>query len=288
MRQSLGATPIALTIAGSDSSGGAGIQADLKTFTALGVYGASAITALTAQNTRGVQGVEAIKPEFVVAQLDSVLSDLDVAAIKTGMLANKAIVSAVAGRLRAAANGGLRASLIVDPVMVATSGDVLLAGDAIAAIITELAPLATLLTPNLAEAAKLLDAEMATTEAAAAVQARTLSTRLGCPVLVKGGHGPGNSVVDLLSDGSNLVRFARPRIATRHTHGTGCVLSAAAAALLARGMDLPDAVAGAKAFVWQGLQAGRNLGIGQGSGPVDCLFAIRDQPLPIGNGGPQQ
>ena len=288
MRQSLGATPIALTIAGSDSSGGAGIQADLKTFAALGVYGASAITALTAQNTRGVQGVEAIKPEFVVAQLDSVLSDLDVAAIKTGMLANKAIVSAVAGRLRAAANAGLRASLIVDPVMVATSGDVLLAEDAIAAIITELAPLATLLTPNLAEAAKLLDAEMAKTEAVAAVQARTLSTRLGCPVLVKGGHGPGNSVVDLLDDGSKLVRFARPRIATRHTHGTGCVLSAAAAALLARGMDLPDAVAGAKAFVWQGLQAGRNLGIGQGSGPVDCLFAIRDQPLPIGNGGPQQ
>jgi hydroxymethylpyrimidine/phosphomethylpyrimidine kinase len=287
MRQSLGATPIALTIAGSDSSGGAGIQADLKTFAALGVYGASAITALTAQNTRGVQGVEAIKPEFVLAQLDSVLSDLDVAAIKTGMLANKAIVSAVAGRLRAAANAGLRPSLIVDPVMVATSGDVLLAGDAISAIITELAPLATLLTPNLAEAAKLLDTEMARTEAAAAEQARTLSTRLGCPVLVKGGHGPGNSVVDVLYDGTNLVRFARPRIDTRHTHGTGCVLSAAAAALLARGMDLSAAVAGAKAFVWQGLQAGRNLGIGQGSGPVDCLFAIRERPLPIGLGEPQ-
>jgi hydroxymethylpyrimidine/phosphomethylpyrimidine kinase len=171
--------------------------------------------------------------------------------------------------------------------MVATSGDVLLAEDAIAAIMTELAPLATLLTPNLAEAAKLLDAQMAKTEAAAAVQARTLSTRLGCPVLVKGGHGPGDSVVDLLDDGSKLVRFARPRIATRHTHGTGCVLSAAVAALLARGMDLPDAVAGAKAFVWQGLQAGRNLGIGRGSGPVDCLFAIRDQALPIGSGGPQ-
>jgi hydroxymethylpyrimidine/phosphomethylpyrimidine kinase len=275
-----GAAAIALTIAGSDSSGGAGIQADLKTFTALGVYGASVITALTAQNTRGVQGVEAIRPEFVLAQLDSVLCDLEVGAIKTGMLANRAIVSAVAGRLRDAAGGG-RPPLIVDPVMVATSGDALLAQDAVSALSQELAPLAALLTPNLAEAARLLDADMATDEAQAAAQAKVLAARLGCPVLLKGGHGSGDTAVDLLAEGGDLVRFARPRLDTAHTHGTGCVLSAAVAALLARGLGLRPAIAGAKAFVWQGLQAGRSLGVGHGRGPVDCLFGIARSPLPL-------
>jgi hydroxymethylpyrimidine/phosphomethylpyrimidine kinase len=275
-----GAAAIALTIAGSDSSGGAGIQADLKTFTALGVYGASVITALTAQNTRGVQGVEAIRPQFVLAQLESVLCDLEVGAVKTGMLANRAIVSAVAGRLREAA-GGRRPPLIVDPVMVATSGDALLAQDAVSALRQELAPLATLLTPNLAEAARLLDADMATDEAQAAAQAKALAARLGCPVLLKGGHGSSDSAVDLLADGGDLVRFARPRLDTAHTHGTGCVLSAAVAALLARGLGLRPAIAGAKAFVWQGLQAGRSLGVGEGRGPVDCLFGIPRSPLPL-------
>jgi hydroxymethylpyrimidine/phosphomethylpyrimidine kinase len=275
-----GAAAIALTIAGSDSSGGAGIQADLKTFTALGVYGASVITALTAQNTRGVQGVEAIRPEFVLAQLESVLCDLEVGAIKTGMLANRAIVSAVAGRLRDAA-GGRRPPLIVDPVMVATSGDALLAQDAVSALSQELAPLAALLTPNLAEAARLLDADMATDEAQAAAQAKALAAQLGCPVLLKGGHGSGDTAVDLLADGGDLVRFARPRLDTAHTHGTGCVLSAAVAALLARGLGLRPAIAGAKTFVWQGLQAGRSLGVGQGRGPVDCLFGIPRAPLPL-------
>jgi hydroxymethylpyrimidine/phosphomethylpyrimidine kinase len=275
-----GAAAIVLTIAGSDSSGGAGIQADLKTFTALGVYGASVITALTAQNTRGVQGVEAIRPEFVLAQLDSVLCDLEVGAVKTGMLANRAIVSAVAGRLRDAA-GGRRPPLIVDPVMVATSGDALLAQDAVSALRQELAPLAALLTPNLAEAARLLEADMATDEAQAAAQAKALAARLGCPVLLKGGHGSGDTAVDLLADGGDLVRFARPRLDTTHTHGTGCVLSAAVAALLARGLGLRPAIAGAKAFVWQGLQAGRSLGVGHGRGPVDCLFGIARSPLPL-------
>jgi hydroxymethylpyrimidine/phosphomethylpyrimidine kinase len=280
MRQAAGAQAIALTIAGSDSSGGAGIQADLKTFTALGVYGASVITAITAQNTRGVTGVEAIKPELVVAQLDAVLCDLEVGAIKTGMLANGAIVSAVAATLRGA-RGVPRPPLIVDPVMVATSGDVLLANDAVSAIRTELAPLATLLTPNLVEAARLLEAEMATSEAAAAAQAQALNARLGCPILLKGGHASGAAAVDLFYDGAELVRFARPRLDTPNTHGTGCVLAAAATALLARGIGLRQAIAGAKAFVWQGLEAGRNLGIGQGRGPVDCLFGIRRAPLPI-------
>jgi hydroxymethylpyrimidine/phosphomethylpyrimidine kinase len=274
-----GAAAIALTIAGSDSSGGAGIQADLKTFTALGVYGASVITALTAQNTRGVQGVEAIRPEFVLAQLDSVLCDLEVGAVKTGMLANRAIVSAVAGRLRAAAAGDARPPLIVDPVMVATSGDALLADDAVSALRQELAPLAALLTPNLAEAARLLEADMASNEAQAAVQATALAARFGCPVLLKGGHGSGDAAVDFLADGGDLVRFARPRLDTPHTHGTGCVLAAAVAALLAQGLGLRPAIAGAKAFVWQGLQAGRSLGVGHGRGPVDCLFGIPRSPL---------
>src|SRR5262245_14184200 len=203
MRLSPGRTAMALTIAGSDSSGGAGIQADLKAFTALGVYGASVITALTAQNTRGVEGVEAIRPEFVLAQLDAVLSDLDVGAVKTGMLANGAIVTTVARRLRQPPASGRRLPLIVDPVMVATSGDVLLAPDAIEAIRLELAPLATLMTPNLAEAARLLGTEIAEGEAAATAQAKALFARFGCPILLKGGHGSGPEAVDLYcSDGA--------------------------------------------------------------------------------------
>ena len=266
-----GATAIALTIAGSDSSGGAGIQADLKTFSAFGVYGASAITALTAQNTRGVQGVEAVSPAFVAQQIDSVLSDLAVGAVKTGMLATTEIVSTVARSLRQA--GAI--PLVVDPVMVATSGDVLLAPDAIAAIRTELAPLAALITPNLPEAARLLGREQAKTEAEVEHQARALQ-QLGChAVLVKGGHGKGAEAVDILFDGAAVRRYALPRIDTPHTHGTGCTLSAAIAALLAQGVPLPDAVERAKAYVWQGLEHGRALGVGHGRGPVDHLYALR-------------
>jgi len=278
-----GRTPIALTVAGSDSSGGAGIQADLKTFTALGVYGASVITALTAQNTRGVAAVEAVGPDFVLAQLDAVLSDLDVAAVKTGMLANAAIVAAVARRLAKQAQGTRAMALIVDPVMVATSGDVLLSPDAVDAVREELAPLATLLTPNMAEAAQLLGTAMADSEAAAQAQATALFARCRCPVLLKGGHGAGAEAVDLFYDGATLTRLVRPRLATRHTHGTGCVLSAAVAALMARGRPLEAAIAGAKDFVWQGLEAGASLGVGQGRGPVDCLFGIRRAPFPIAN-----
>jgi len=283
MSQRPGGTAIALTIAGSDSSGGAGIQADLKTFTALGVYGASVITALTAQNTRGVEGVEAIRPEFVLAQLTAVLSDLAVGAVKTGMLANGAIVSAVARHLRQAAGSGRPVPLIVDPVMVATSGDVLLEADAIDAIRQELAPQASLLTPNLPEAARLLGAEVADGEAAAAAQAKALFARFGCPILLKGGHGSGEQAVDFFCGGGEPERVTRPRLSTPHTHGTGCVLSAAIAALLARGLSLRAAIAGAKGFVWQGLAAGVNLGVGHGRGPVDCLFAIRKAPPPIEN-----
>jgi hydroxymethylpyrimidine/phosphomethylpyrimidine kinase len=269
-------TAIALTIAGSDSSGGAGIQADLKTFSAFSVYGASVLTALTAQNTRGVTAVEPVAPAFVLAQIDAVLSDLDVGAVKTGMLANAAIVEAVAARLRRDS----RQPLVVDPVMVATSGDVLLEPNAIDAIKRNLIPLAVVITPNLPEAARLLDTEVAASEAAAARQAQAL-LGLGCgAVLIKGGHGSGGEAVDYLCDASGIRRFVQPRIDTPHTHGTGCTLSAAIAALLARGLSLSEAVGRAKAFVWHALQAGRDLGVGRGNGPVDHLYAIRRAPLP--------
>ena len=269
-------TPIALTIAGSDSSGGAGIQADLKTFSAFAVYGASAITALTAQSTRGVAGVEPVAASFVVAQIEAVLADLDVAAIKTGMLANAAIVEAVARCLRAAPPR----PLVVDPVMVATSGDVLLAADTVEAMKCQLIPLASLITPNLPEAARLLGAKAAADDAEAIGQAKALHA-LGCgAVLLKGGHGAGAEAVDILCDGAGVERFVRPRLDTPHTHGTGCTLSAAIAALLAQGVALREAVGRAKAFVWQALEAGRELGVGHGHGPVDHLFAIRRSPPP--------
>jgi hydroxymethylpyrimidine/phosphomethylpyrimidine kinase len=270
------AIPIALTIAGSDSSGGAGIQADLKTFSAFGVYGASVITALTAQNTVGVTAVEPVAAAFVVAQMDAVLSDLAVGAIKTGMLANAAIVEAVADRL----SDGARRPLVVDPVMVATSGDVLIAPDAVDALKRRLFPQALLITPNLPEAACLLGAREATSETEVAAQAEALLA-LGCgAVLLKGGHGSGATALDVLCDATGIERFVRPRVDTRHTHGTGCTLSAAIAALLAQGVGLREAVGRAKAFVWQALHAGRALGIGRGNGPVDHLFAIRKAPPP--------
>ena len=269
-------TPIALTIAGSDSSGGAGIQADLKTCSAFAVYGASAIAALTAQSTRGVAGVEPVAASFVVAQIEAVLADLDVAAIKTGMLANAAIVEAVARCLRAAPPR----PLVVDPVMVATSGDVLLAADAVETMKCQLIPLASLITPNLPEAARLLGAKAAADDAEAIGQAKALHA-LGCgAVLLKGGHGAGAEAVDILCDGAGVERFVRPRLDTPHTHGTGCTLSAAIAALLAQGVALREAVGRAKAFVWQALEAGRDLGVGHGHGPVDHLFAIRRSPPP--------
>jgi hydroxymethylpyrimidine/phosphomethylpyrimidine kinase len=262
---------VALTIAGSDSSGGAGIQADLKTFSAFGVYGASVITALTAQNTHGVQAVEPVRASFVAAQLDSVLSDLDVRAIKTGMLADAEITETVARAVRTAP----LLPLVLDPVMVATSGDVLLKPHAVAAVKDTLAPLATLMTPNLEEAAVLTGAPRAGSEAEMRDQARAL-LGLGCrAVLVKGGHGTGPEAVDVLADASGFQTFASPRIDTVHTHGTGCTLSAAIAALLAQGATLTDAVRRAKAFVWEALRAGCTLGVGGGRGPVDHLFAIR-------------
>jgi hydroxymethylpyrimidine/phosphomethylpyrimidine kinase len=264
--------PIALTIAGSDSSGGAGIQADLKTFSALGVYGASVLTALTAQNTMGVQGVHAVPPAFVAAQMASVLDDLDVKAVKTGMLADAPIIRAVAENLTQRAPN---VPVIVDPVMVATSGDLLLQRDAIDTLKTTLIPFATLITPNLPEAAALLGVQPAETEEQARDQLVRL-TRLGArAVLLKGGHGSGGEAIDLLGVGSSVIRLAAPRITTRHTHGTGCTLSAAIAARMAAGDDLETAVRRAKSYVHAAIAAGVNLGVGHGNGPVDHLFACK-------------
>ena len=230
--------PIALTVAGSDSSGGAGIQADLKTFAAFGIYGASVITALTAQNTLGVRAILDVPAEFVTAQIDAVFSDLDVKAVKIGMVAERPVIDAiVAGLARWSPK-----HVVLDPVMVATSGDHLLAPDAVEALRTKLIPQASLVTPNLPEAAALLQEEVAANEAAIERQGQRLLA-MGCrAVLIKGGHGQGTESIDYLFDGNGTVALAAPRIATKNTHGTGCSLSSAIAAGLAKGEDMETAI----------------------------------------------
>jgi hydroxymethylpyrimidine/phosphomethylpyrimidine kinase len=256
--------PIALTIAGSDSSGGAGIQADLKTFAALGVYGASAITALTAQNTKGVAGIHAVPAEFVTAQIDAVFSDLDVKAIKIGMVAQLATIDAIATSLVRWSPG----HVVLDPVLVATSGDRLLALEAVERLRTALIPRASLITPNLPEAAALLDEPIASDEAAIERQGRLLLA-LGCPaVLIKGGHGQGSESIDYLVTGNGTLALPAPRIATQNTHGTGCSLSSAIAAGLAKGEDLESAVRHAKAFISAAIGAADRLDVGHGHGPI--------------------
>lgn len=262
--------PIALTIAGSDPSGGAGIQADLKTFTALGVYGASVITALTAQNTRGVTAIAKLEQAFIRAQFEAVAGDLAVGAIKTGMLADAETVATVAGLV-----GALRGpAVVVDPVMVATSGDILLEPDAIEAVRRKLLPLATVITPNLPEAATLSGMSVAKTEADLMAQGRALLAFGPEAVLIKGGHGDGDDATDYLVTPQSVVTFTRPRVATRNTHGTGCTLSAAIAAGLARSLTLTEAVERAKEFVFQAISSGAELHVGGGNGPVDHLHAI--------------
>src|SRR3979409_1138413 len=213
--------PIALTIAGSASSGGAGIQADLTRFVAFGVYGASVITALTAQNTKGVTGIHQVPAEFVTAQIDAVFGDLDVKAVKIGMVAQPATIDAIA----AALERWSPKHVVLDPVMVATSGDRLLAAEAVDALRTKLIPRASLITPNLPEAAALLDEEVASTDAAVESQGQRLLA-MGCQaVLIKGGHGQGAESTDYLVSGNGTLALAAPRIATRNTHGTGWSLS---------------------------------------------------------------
>lgn len=257
-------TPIALTIAGSDSSGGAGIQADLKTFAALGVYGASVITALTAQNTAGVSGIHTVPADFVAAQIDAVFSDLAVGAVKIGMVAQPASMDAIAAGLK----HWSPAHVVLDPVMVATSGDRLLAAEAVEALRTRLIPLAAVITPNLPEAAALLDEPMMTDEAGIEDQGRRLLS-MGCrAVLIKGGHGQGSESIDYLIDAKRTLALAAPRIATRNTHGTGCSLSSAIAAGLARGEDLETAVRNAKAFISAAIAAADRFSVGHGHGPI--------------------
>ncbi|WP_267425961.1 bifunctional hydroxymethylpyrimidine kinase/phosphomethylpyrimidine kinase [Methylobacterium sp. GC_Met_2] len=265
-------TPIAVTIAGSDSGGGAGIQADLKTFSALGVYGASVITALTAQNTRGVQGIHDVPAEFVARQIDSVFSDLAVRAVKIGMLSRTDVIVAVAEGLARHAGA---IPVVLDPVMVATSGDRLIADDAVATLRDRLLAQADLITPNLPEAAVLLGESVAEDPATAAAQARRLLALGARAVLIKGGHGTGRDSIDhLVTADGTLQTLVAPRIATANTHGTGCTLSSAIAAGLARGLALPAAVAEAKTYLTAALGAADRLQVGTGHGPVHHFHGL--------------
>jgi hydroxymethylpyrimidine/phosphomethylpyrimidine kinase len=256
--------PIALTIAGSDSSGGAGIQADLKTFAALGVYGASVITALTAQNTRGVSGIHAVPAGFVTAQIDAVFSDLHVDAVKIGMAAEFATIDAIAAGL----TRWSPKHVVLDPVMVATSGDRLLATEAVDALRTKLMPRASLVTPNLPEAAALLDEAVALSESAIESQGKRLLA-LGCrAVLIKGGHGQDAESIDYLVSSGGTIALAAPRVATKNTHGTGCSLSSAIAAGLAKGADMESAVRNAKTWISAAIAAADRFSVGHGHGPI--------------------
>jgi hydroxymethylpyrimidine/phosphomethylpyrimidine kinase len=257
-------TVIALAIAGSDSSAGAGIQADLKTFAALGVYGVTVITALTAQNTQGVSAIHDVPPEFIAAQIDAVFADLEIAAVKIGMLGRSAAIEAVArGLSRHKAR-----HIVLDPVMVASSGDRLLAPDAVGALRRLLIPRALVVTPNLPEAAALTGASIARNEQEMEIQARQILELGARNVLIKGGHGDGADSVDLLVGQGEVVRLAAKRVVTNNTHGTGCTLSSAITAGLAEGADLVTAVHAAKSYVSAAIAAADQLQIGHGHGPL--------------------
>ncbi len=257
--------PSVLTIAGSDSGGGAGIQADLKTFAALGVYGTSAITAVTAQNTLGVAAVHGLPPEIVAAQIDAVVSDIRPDAVKTGMLAGASIIEVVAQKVKEHA----LPNLVVDPVMVAKSGDPLLQGDAVVALRDLLLPLADVVTPNLPEASVLTDRDVGS-EADRRLAAREIVALGSRAVVIKGGHLEGDTAVDLLYDGRRFREYTVPRIETSGTHGTGCTFASAIAAFLARGEPLPEAVGRAKEYLTEALR--HSYPIGQGHGPVHHFY----------------
>ncbi len=263
------ATPVAVTIAGSDPSAGAGIQADLKTFSAMGVYGATVITALTAQNTQGITAVEPLAEALVDAQLDALFSDLEVGATKVGMLGAATVVEAVARGLKR----HHQTKIVLDPVIAASTGAALLPSEAIDVLRTALLPQALIVTPNLSEAALLLDVPAATTELEMREQAGQLLHLGARAVLLKGGHGGGEESVDIFVDGTSELRLPAPRIKTRNTHGTGCTLSAAIAAGLARGQELPEAVAEAKAYVTLAIAAADRLSVGHGDGPLHHFHA---------------
>jgi hydroxymethylpyrimidine/phosphomethylpyrimidine kinase len=253
--------PVALTIAGSDSGGGAGIQADLKTYAALGVYGVTVITAVTAQNTVGVRAVQDIEPEIIQAQLDAVADDFEVRALKTGMLANARIIDVVALGIQR----HRLAPLVIDPVMVAKSGDRLLREDAVDALRQRLMPLARVVTPNIPEAEVLSGITIRSMDDRERA-ARAILALGAHAVVVKGGHAFDDPVVDLLVEDAGVTPFSAPRVTTDQTHGTGCTFSAAIAAGLARGMSVPAAVGSARAYVSHALREAP--GLGHGHGPL--------------------
>ncbi|KGJ04387.1 hydroxymethylpyrimidine kinase /phosphomethylpyrimidine kinase [Paracoccus halophilus] len=268
--------PIALTIAGSDSGGGAGIQADLKAFSAFGVYGASVITAITAQNTRIVSAVDPVSPAMIAAQMDAVFGDLDVRAVKIGMVGGPDVITIIAQHLRAVLDSN-PIPVVLDPVMVAKTGDKLLADEAVSALRAELLPLATVLTPNLPEAARLLDRDAATTTEEMTEQGEALRALGAANVLMKGGHGIGATCTDLLIGPDPLTLIA-PRRQTRNTHGTGCSQSSAIAAGLARGKTVPQAVTRAHEWLQGAIAAADSLAVGMGHGPVHHFHEIWDKP----------
>jgi hydroxymethylpyrimidine/phosphomethylpyrimidine kinase len=264
--------PVTLTIAGSDSGGGAGIQADLKTFAALGTYGTSAITAVTAQNTLAVTAIHPVPPEIIIAQLDAIFADFAPAAIKIGMLGGSAAVAAVSAFFD---RHGPQ-TIVLDPVMVATTGALLLPDDARDAFVHCLLSRARLVTPNLPEAAALTGRPIATDETEMIVQARAM-LRVGAQaVLIKGGHGRGVESIDVLVDAAGTTRLSAPRLCVGELHGGGCTLSAAIAAGLARGKSLADAVGEAKSYVWDAMAAAPILGIGHGAIPLDHFYRTRN------------
>ncbi len=261
--------PTALSIAGSDSGGGAGVQADLKTFSALGVYGASVITALTAQNTRTVTRVEPASTAMIAAQIDAVFDDLGIHAVKLGMLGGPDAIATVARGL-----GSRPQPIVLDPVMVAKSGDRLLPQDGLDALRHQLLPRATVLTPNLPEAADLLGCAPAQDAAEMTRQGHALRGMGPQAVLMKGGHGSGRTCVDLLITADGVLRLTAPRLATRNTHGTGCTLSAAIAAGLARGMELQQAATRAHGYLQGAIAAADGLDVGSGHGPVHHFHEV--------------
>jgi hydroxymethylpyrimidine/phosphomethylpyrimidine kinase len=263
-------TPIAVTIAGSDSGGGAGLQGDLKTFAALGVYGASVVTALTAQNTKGVRAIHDVPADFVAAQMDAVFADLAVGAVKIGMLARAPVIEAVAaGLIR-----WQQSRVVLDPVMVASSGEALLDAGAIDVLKRVLIPRVAVITPNLPEAAALLGASVAATPEEMRAQAEALM-RLGAgAVILKGGHGEGEESIDLLIDGKQTIALSASRMPARNTHGTGCAFAAAIAAGLAKGEDLETAARAAKSYVHGAIAAADQLAVGSGTGPIHHFHAL--------------
>ncbi|MEP0522360.1 MAG: bifunctional hydroxymethylpyrimidine kinase/phosphomethylpyrimidine kinase [Hyphomicrobiales bacterium] len=262
-------TPIAMTIAGSDSGGGAGIQADLKAMSAIGTYGASVLTALTAQNTLGVTAIHDVPPDFITAQLDAVYDDLDVDATKIGMLSQPAVIEAVAdGLVKYKVK-----NIVLDPVMVTTSGNLLLARDAVESLKSVLIPLAQVITPNLFEAAELLNCEVAQTRTDMERQASALLDMGAQSVLLKGGHFDEPTAEDLFVSKSQGRWYSAPRIQTDNTHGTGCTLSSAIAAYLAQGEHMTHAIDAAKVYLSQAIEKADLLQVGQGAGPVHHFFA---------------